>query len=440
MKHRKSFFILIFALICSVSATAVFATDQVHYDFSQIPEETQAEKLITRAEFSRYLWSLLRKKEIFVPMDATQVFEDVDISHAYYSDIMPLKKLSIINGDGNGNFRPGAYITYEEAAAMISRILATDYRVMNEYGGYPTGYIKFALSAGLFNGVTAIVTNEVTLKDLYIIMNHLDESFETYDILEKLGCDTYNGDVYIDYYPKEWQGFGERPIATSNGYFKVLPSKLLYSYDNQNWNPVYEDIDGKRVFYNLPDDIEIEGTRYAWEYGAFVSSPHQTDKNYYSYDYKTWQKGMPVRTSEEMVQIDKDFFVMGIEKESIIKDTESGLYFAWQPYETNSYMSKRYATTLWENRYNMIWVSKDLESWIGVKLPDSMMFFVSAGLNSNAKALQIDGAVSFSEEEKEYIQNESEIAASLNQGYDVPEYKIETYMLYFEDVIELLNK
>ena len=91
-------------------------------------------------------------------------------------------------------------------------------------------------------------------------------------MMKALGCDDYNGQVFIDAYPKQWQGFEEKPIASSNGYFNILPGKLLYSYDRETWNVLYEDVDGKRVYSNLPTDVDIEGARYAWEYNCFVNA------------------------------------------------------------------------------------------------------------------------------------------------------------------------
>ena len=40
--------------------------------------------------------------------------------------------------------------------------------------------------------------------------------------MKALECDDYNGQVFIDAYPKQWQGFEEKPIASSNGYFNIL--------------------------------------------------------------------------------------------------------------------------------------------------------------------------------------------------------------------------
>ena len=104
-----------------------------------------------------------------------------------------------------------------------------------------------------------------------------------------------------------------------------------------------------------------------------------------------------------------------------------------------SYLSARYNETLWKYKYSVVWVSNDCKRWIGVRIPDSIMYFVGAGLNLKAEALQIDGAVPFTDEERAYIQSEAETAESLGLGYDVPEYKTETYMLYFDDLLETLD-
>ena len=451
MKPKYISVMLIFAIVAAFVSGSVYANGadprQTYYDFSQPPTGAEAERAVTRAEFSGYLTAALAEKGILAKNGGEPAFNDVAEDSDHYQDIAALKELSIVTGDGDGNFRPDDNITYIEVAAMISRLMATDDMIAERYGaGWPDGPLYFSWEMGLFNGAAAAVEHDVTLKDAYTMLNNLDNFFNTYDLMERLGCDTYNGEVYIDYYPKEWQGVAEKPAVSvngySNGYFKILPSKLLYSYDNQEWHTAYEDIDGERVFYDLPEDIE--GVRYAWEYGAFVNSPFSVGGNSYSYDYKTWHEGepqesAPVSGSESAVAIEEDSFIMGIEKEAIISEPNSGLYFYWSPYEETSYLSARYNETLWKYKYSVVWVSNDCKRWIGVRIPDSIMYFVGAGLNLKAEALQIDGAVPFTDEESAYIQSEAETAESLGLGYDVPEYKTETYMLYFDDLLKTLD-
>lgn len=440
MKFKRFTSIICFLLVCTMNITNCFASSMYNYDFSKQLSSDEKTKTVTRGEFSHYLAYILSEKGIAVSYENESGFSDVDVKHPNYKDVMYLKKLSIINGTGNGEFRPDDNITYQDVATMISRVFLSNSDIVDKYGIYPTGYVKYALNMGLLQDIWAIVANDITLEDLYIILNNLDNTIVTYDLMETLGCDTYNGEVYIDYYPKSWQGYEEKPVATTSGYFRILPAKLLYSYDREIWNILYEDVDGKRIYHNLPEGIDIDGARYAWEYSCFVNAPYDKDKEYYSYDNKNWFKGSPGREDSRTIDLLKNDFVMGIEKDSIIFDEESELYFAWQPYYEQEYYSERYETNLVDIRHNVIWASKDTEKWIGIKIPEGMLYFTGAGINTTAKALIIDGAVEFTEDEKTFLNNEEKIAEEQGLGYDKPLYKSEKYILRFSEVNKLFEQ
>ena len=438
MKGKRFIFIICIILICTVQIPTCFALDTA-YDFSKELSEEEKNMTVTRGVFSSYLASLLSEKGVSVHDGNEEHFCDVTAEHPNYDDIMYLKKLSIISGVGNGEFRPDDNITYQDAATMICRVFLTDSDIIAKYGVYPTGYVTYALNMGLLQDVWAVVTNNITMGDLYIILNNLDNTIVTYDLMEKLGCDAYNGEVYIDYYPKSWQGFEEEPIATTNGYFRILPAKLLYSYDRENWNVLYEDVEGERVYQNLPEGIDIDGARYAWEYSCFVNAPYDKNKEYYSYDNINWFKGSPPQKETSVLELEKNDFVMGIEKKSIIFDEESGLYFSWQPYYDQPFYSNRYETTLQDVRCNRIWASTDAVKWIGIGIPEDMLFFTGAGINDSAEALIIDGAVEFTDEEKAFLDNEEKIASEQGLGYDKPWYKPEKYILRFSEIKKILE-
>jgi len=110
------------------------------------------------------------------------------------------------------------------------------------------------------------------------------------------------------------------------------------------------------------------------------------------------------------------------------------LYISWTPYEVNTYFSERYQTTLSENKHDKIWVSTDGEKWDVITLPEEVLFFTSAGINSQAKAIIIDAAVEFTDEEKEFINAEEEKAKQSGRGYDKPEYKIEKYIVLLSNL------
>ena len=78
--------------------------------------------------------------------------------------------------------------------------------------------------------------------------------------------------------------------------------------------------------------------------------------------------------------------------------------------------------------------------WIGISIPKDMLFFTGAGMNDKAKALIIDGAVNFTDEEKAFLDNEEKTAAEQGLGYDKPRYKPETYMLRFSEVKKLFKE
>lgn len=443
MNFKKIFLSLCVVFICTLSVSNCFALNDSYYDYSQQLTEVEAKKNVTRGEFSHYLSNLLQQKGIIVNGENESAFVDIAPTHSYYNDIIYLKKLSIVKGVGNDEFRPDNNITFQEAATMLSRIFLTDSDINMKYGAYPAGYIKYALTTGLIKDVSAVGEEYITFNNLYVIMQNLEESIVTYDLIKKLGCDAYNGEVYIDYYPKSWQGFEEKPLATTNGYFRILPAKLLYSYDNENWHILYEDVDGKRIYYNLPENVDISGSRYDWAYNCFVNAPFDINKKYYSYDNKIWTEGSLKNAEVSELSSEREDFILGIEKETIIYDSDSGLYFSWQPYYDSSYYSKRYEATLADVRYNMIWVSNDAMNWKGIKLPEDMLFLTSAGLNRGAdrkaNAIIIDGAVSFTDEEKAFLDGEEKIAANQGLGYDKPLYKTEKYILHFSDVKELFQ-
>ena len=106
---------------------------------------------------------------------------------------------------------------------MISRLMATDDMIAERYGaGCRT---DLCISPGRWDCLTerrAAVEHDVTLKDAYTMLNNLDNFFNTYDLMERLGCDTYNGEVYIDYYPKEWQGVAESRPCRSRVFKRIF--------------------------------------------------------------------------------------------------------------------------------------------------------------------------------------------------------------------------
>ena len=415
---------------------------------------------ICREDFCNIAVRMIESAGVILPTENPQ--RPLGIKDTENINVLKLYKAGVILGKEHHKtgitFAPGDFITREEAATILGRI-ATYFKISAKenipYANYSdsssiSDWARVAVSTmyqlGVMTGVSetefspkGLYTVEQTVATMVRLYNVIDNS-KGLDIMQPLGCDDYNGQVFIDSYPKAWQGFDSKPIASSNGYFNILPGKLLYSYDRENWNLLYEDVDGERVYHNLPDDIDIDGARYAWEYNCFVNAPFDVNKSYYSYDNKEWIKGKP-ENKETVSSVDStivDILPYGIPKESVIYDSESGLYLAWQPYEENDYFSERYQTTLTEVKCDTIWVSVDAKEWTKITIPEEVLFFTSAGINTQAKAIIIDAAIEFTDEEKAFLDAEEIKAEKLKQGYEKPKYKIEKYIVMLSNLRDIL--
>lgn len=77
-----------------------------------------ASKPVTRGEFAKIVHGLAT-----LSVNGTAKFSDVDAEDLYGSAILALADYGIINGYGDGTFRPEAYITRAEAVTIINRLI-----------------------------------------------------------------------------------------------------------------------------------------------------------------------------------------------------------------------------------------------------------------------------------------------------------------------------
>ena len=421
--------VLMKKLICCITVLVMVLSA-----FGGAAYAADSDGFVTRAEFAGAVAEALRSKGIYGGINSvTEEFAD-DGSE----DVMMLKKLSLIMGDGDDCFRPDDNILFEEAAAILGRVFLPEDVIFEKYGAFPNGHIMLVMEKGLLTGAGSMIKGTpVTEETLSKLTANLSESLVTYDVMERLGCSWYNGDVYIDYYPKSWQGYEATAAAQADGYrdgyyYHYLPSKLLYSYDRENWNVAYEDIEGERVCYNLPD--HIKNIKYLDFNGAIRGTTDDPNNSYYTYDFKTWTQGEPELQYNEK-KTDRNSFTMCLEP--VCSDVEAGLFFSYYPYENQELTSGK--TVFNEPKHSLIWASKDAVSWIPIRVPEGAKYFTSAAIDTRAKALFIDCAVEFSDEEKTYLENEKKTADELNLDYIIKPYKTERYMLTFDEVNKLIE-
>jgi len=166
-----------------------------------------AENDITRAEVVAVNLRFLGKEKSAQKAKGETVYDDVNAGHWASGYINLATELKIIEGDGLGHFFPENNVNYEEAVKML--VVAAGYGDEGiEAGGYPDGYIKFAFSKKILDGVTAKkgeiinrgtiaqLTYQTIISQLNIIESSLDEGEYASSQKTTLTCLSKNAKIY----------------------------------------------------------------------------------------------------------------------------------------------------------------------------------------------------------------------------------------------------
>lgn len=106
-------------------------------------------------------------------------FVDVDINDAATADIVYAYEHNILNGYGEGIFRPEVAVKYEEAVKCLVCVLGYNAEAEIE-GGFPNGYMQTAARLEMLDGISAQSGEFIGLKDLAaLIYNSLDIPYMT---------------------------------------------------------------------------------------------------------------------------------------------------------------------------------------------------------------------------------------------------------------------
>lgn len=165
MKNKKRIsLILVFAMVLQLfGASFVFAQDAAtntpvateEYKFMKAlnmldPSATLYEgKAITRGQFSYIAARLLGydgKNEVVV----NPHFSDLAGTASYAGAVEYLHEMGIISGIGNGEFKPEEPIIFNDATAILVKILGYEKIAAVKYGAYPIGYIRMADSLDIY--------------------------------------------------------------------------------------------------------------------------------------------------------------------------------------------------------------------------------------------------------------------------------------------------
>jgi len=114
---------------------------------------------VTRGEFANVVKNLLG-----FSFGKQALFSDVSNNTPYYEGIMTCAEYKIMNGYGDGTFRPDELITYKEAYKIFVSML--EYETIAEYeGGYPLGYYTVAKRLGLTASSEGVSYNSYITKE-----------------------------------------------------------------------------------------------------------------------------------------------------------------------------------------------------------------------------------------------------------------------------------
>jgi len=108
---------------------------------------TDWDKQITRAEFAHAIAKLIRQNSDGLSYS----LKDVNVATPYSQDIYAMLLLGIMNGDGNGYFRPMDHVSATEAATVFLRLIGYSH-VINS-GAYPETVINWGVKTKLLDNV-----------------------------------------------------------------------------------------------------------------------------------------------------------------------------------------------------------------------------------------------------------------------------------------------
>lgn len=120
---------------------------------------------IIRSEVAKMAVHAMGLDSAAYSVKGSTVFNDVASDHWASGYINVASSLKLIEGDGDGSFRPNDNISYEEAMAIMTRATGYEQAAQNK-GGYPSGYMAVGTSNGLSKNVQAKLGEKISRGDV----------------------------------------------------------------------------------------------------------------------------------------------------------------------------------------------------------------------------------------------------------------------------------
>lgn len=128
-----------------------------------------AEKSITRAEMAAVVCRMIDKEADAKKAEGKTAFDDVAASHWASGYINIATEEEIINGDGNGRFRPEDDVKYEEAIKMVVCALGLGDNIKVDPKDWSAAYIKAADDKGITTNLKGTKGRAATRGDIALM-------------------------------------------------------------------------------------------------------------------------------------------------------------------------------------------------------------------------------------------------------------------------------
>lgn len=128
-----------------------------------------AEKAITRAEMAAIVCRMIEKEADAEKAKGETAFDDVNSDHWASGYINIASKEGIINGDGNGKFRPEDDVKHEEAIKMVVCALGYGADVKVDPADWSKGYLDVAAEKGISAALKGTKGNASTRGDVAVM-------------------------------------------------------------------------------------------------------------------------------------------------------------------------------------------------------------------------------------------------------------------------------
>ena len=215
--------------------------------------EFRLEDPIKRSEVAKIATAIAGLTDVAESTKTQAKFPDVAVSHWANGYINVSQAQGFVVGDDTGKFRPDDNITYAEAVTIMMRVLGYEPAAQSN-GGFPTGYLVTAGSAGLFKGGISAPTNSTATRG---IVAQLAYNALTINLMEKTGYGAYENYEVVD----KTLLFNKLDVEKLSGQVVATSETTLNGASSLKENQVQIKVDGTVKTYTTSHDASAHIAR-----------------------------------------------------------------------------------------------------------------------------------------------------------------------------------